>query len=336
MCVRKVFKQGYNPYRIMPRLTGMEWLKKHIAKLEVSKLQDSIDKIKKIKAKIYDEFQPWTPLKLILLNYSLDTCTTIIRKKVFFKYKYYVDLFAGSGLNKIKNSDDFFIGSPLVASLNYSKDYNSMFFYEKNIEFFNALKKRLESLKKNNLKVVPGDCNSFLDNIMEKINKSNTYAFFFVDPYCMEFSWDSMKRLLNIREDTIIGRDILFNFMSSGIIRFIGLAKKGKSNGIELTEFFGNDSWKQVNSIEDSVELYKRNILEERPRTIIKTIKIKSKKHGFCYHLFFITNKTKGQNPWLKSIDKVKKEIESNSDKSVEMSLDIIKKRQSELHTYFQ
>lgn len=314
----------------MQKLTGMEWLKKHISKLEVTN-SEFREKIKNIEPKIYNEFQPWTPLKLVLLNYALSTCTIIARKKTFFKQMYYVDLFAGSGINKIKDSNDFFIGSPFVASLNYSNDYTSMFFCEDDPNFSIALGKRLDSLKKDNLKLTPKDYTLCLDDIIKITNNPNRYTFFFIDPHCLEFGWDSMRKILNIRKNSIVGRDILFTFMSGQIRRCMGLAKKGESEGEGLTKFFGDESWKNVDSIEDAVKLYINHILKETPQTIIKTIKIQSKKHGFCYHLFFITNKTKKENPWLKSIDKAKMEIENNSDKSVEMALNIIKKRQADL-----
>ncbi|MFH1324509.1 MAG: three-Cys-motif partner protein TcmP [Nanoarchaeota archaeon] len=320
----------------MQKLTGMEWLKKHISKLEFtsSKFKKEIEKIKNIQPEIYNEFQPWTPLKLVLLNYALDTCTTIIRRKEFFKKMYYIDLFAGSGINKIKGSNDFLIGSPLVAVLNYSIDYDLMFFCEDDPDYSSALSARLAYFRKSSLKPIPKDCNLCLNQIMKVVNNQNVYAFFFVDPYFMEFGWDSMKKILNINRNYTIGRDILFTFMSGVIIRFIGLAKKGGSEGAGLTKFFGSESWKNVNSIDEAVKLYKTRILEETPQTVVKTIKVKSDKHGFCYHLFFITNKTKNANPWLKSIDKAKREIEANSDKSVELALDLIKKRQADLSQF--
>lgn len=320
----------------MQKLTGMEWLKKHISKLEVtnSEFIEQIGQIKNIKPEIYNEFQPWTPLKLVLLNYALDTCTMIIRRKPFFKHMYYVDLFAGSGVNKIKDSSDFLIGSPLVASLNYSNDYDSMFFCENDANFSIALKKRLDFLKRRNIKPILKDCNTCLNEIMDLVNNPNVYTFFFVDPYFAEFGWDSMRKILNIRRDVIVGRDILFTFMSGQLIRCVGLAKKGISSGEELTKFFGDESWKKIEGIEELVNLYTTHILKEVPKTVVRTIKIQSNKHGFCYHLLFITNKTQGENPWLRAIDKAKKEIESNSDKSVEMALDIIKKRQADLSQF--
>ncbi len=311
----------------MQKLTGMEWLKKWIRELEVtnSRFKDEIQEVTKIKPDVYNEFKEWTPLKLILLDYTLNVCTSIIKNTSFFKKSYYIDLFAGSGINKIKGTEDFLIGSPLIASLNHSDAYSSMIFCEKEKSYSEALDLRIKSLKKNNLNVMKNEYEICLDCVLEKVGDRNTYSFFFIDPHCMEFKWNEMKKVLQVRSD------IIFTFMSSEIFRAVGLANSGISEGEGLTNFFGDESWKAVNDIDDLVGIYKSNILKERTEAPIRLIKIKSKQFNFCYHLFFITNKTLGDNKWLMAIDKVKKEIESNSDKSVEIAMHIVKKRQLEL-----
>lgn len=316
----------------MRSLTGMEWLKKQIKELEVtnSNFKEQIQQITKIKPEVYNEFMEWTPLKLILLNYTLNICTTIINKSTFFKRKYYVDLFAGSGINKIKHKEDFLIGSPLIALLSHPNVYDSMFFCEKDDVLSNTLDLRLDTLKKKNIILIKKRYESCLDNILEKINTSNTYSFFFIDPNCMEFSWESMKKVLKLRSD------IIFTFMSSEIYRAVGSAKSGIGEGETLKNFFGDNSWNKANNVDELVEIYKNNILKERPNGIIKSVKIKSEQYYFHYTLFFITNKTTGENKWLNGIEKAKKEIESNSDVAVRKAMDIVKKRQFQLTNFFK
>ena len=316
----------------MQKLTGMEWLKKWIKKLEVtnSKFKNEIQQITSIKPDVYNEFKEWTPLKLILLNYALDVCTTIIKNTSFFKKSYYVDLFAGSGINKIKGTEDSLIGSPLIASLNHSDAYSSMIFCEKEPQYSEALDLRLNILKKNNLDVMKKEYELCLGNILKKVSDRNTYSFFFIDPYYMEFEWSEMKKVLQVRSD------IIFTFMSSQIFREVGLVRSKIGKGENLMKLFGGDSWEPAKNADDLVEIYKKNILKERSEAPIRIIKVKSEQFNFCYHLFFITNKTKGNNKWLRAIDKAKKEIEKNSDKSVEMALNIVKKRQSELSQFPQ
>lgn len=306
----------------------MDWLMKGMKALEItnSQFKEEISHIQAINPDVYNEFGAWTPLKLILLNYVFHVCSTIINRTTIFKHKYYVDLFAGSGINKIKGKDDFIIGSPLITSLSaHSVLYDKMFFCEKDPAFSETLNLRLDFLKKNNLVIHRKEYASCLGEILECVNQRDTYSFFFIDPNCMEFKWEHMREILKSRSD------IIFNFMSSLIYRDIGLFKSGKGKGKELIDLFGDDSWKQANNVDELVEIYKVNILKQRKDAPIRTIRIHSGRFNFCYHLFFITNKTSGENKWLQAIDKAKSEIETQSDKAVMMAFDLIKKRQLDL-----
>lgn len=315
--------------KMSDKLTGMKWLNEHIKQLEITTNQfnEITREVAKINPKIYNKFQAWTPLKLVLLNYALDVCTLIISSNIknnkIFEKSYYIDLFAGSGLNKINN--DYLIGSPLISSLKYSNRFDSLFFCENNLQLYNSLKKRLDFINKNNVFSEYGDCNKCLSDIIKKINYPKSYSFFFIDPHCMEFSWQSMTEVLKLRSD------VVFTLMTSEIFRSIRLCNSGKSNGDYLTSFFGDESWREIDNYDTLVEKYKSNILKLRQNAIIEDIVVKSKKFNFCYHMIFITNQTKNGCPWTRAIKKAKEEIESNSDKSVELALEIVKKRQKTL-----
>lgn len=316
-------------------LTGMNWLKKQIGKLEVSTSNHSetIDEIKTMSPKVYNEFQAWTPLKLILLNYSLTTCSTIItsiikNRSYIFDKMYYVDLFAGSGFNKIKGpNNDFFVGSPFIALLNHLEKFDGLFFCEANKKFNDALQKRLDYFKNTKINLSNGDYKDSLDDILKIVSQNKSYSFFFIDPYSMEFDWGSMEKILNVRSD------IIFNFMTGNIIRDV-CAGKGRRNNKVLDGFFGSNTWKKINTDDELIEFYIQKIKSKRKNAVVRTIKVHSKKHGFRYHLFFITTETKGGTSWIRAIEKAKSEIESQSDIAVELALDIVKKRQRDLSSF--
>lgn len=304
-------------------------VKKQIGKLETSKskYKKIIEEIRFIYPGVFNEFESWTPLKLILLNYVFDMCSIIINKQSFFKKMYYVDLFAGSGLNRLSETSDFLIGSPLITALTHGDKYDKMFFCENDEKLFSALEARINSLKKDNLVCVYGDSNNNLDGIMKTINEEKyAYSFFFIDPFAMEFPWSSMKKVLGVRSD------VVFTLMTSQIIRSIDLANKFNDAATvnKLNAFFGDDSWRKVKSPEDINALYQNNIKKERKGAITKSIKVRSA-GGFFYDVIFITTETKGGSPWIKVLDGAKKEIETHTDKAVDLAMDIIKNRQQTL-----
>lgn len=309
-------------------LKGMPWLNKRVSRIEEtsSNFEKEIKEIKNIEKGVVNEFKPWTPLKLAFLDFTLDVCAIVANRK--FIKKNYIDLFAGSGMNKIEGRyEDYFIGSPFISLLNHRDKFTKFFFCEKDIYFFKALKKRIGVLELANCELYCGDCNHKLDDILNKINKTRSYNFFFIDPSKLEFSWESMGKILKIRSD------ILLTFMPRAAWRSVTAQQKTGNKSPALDRFFGNSSWKKAIREEDLVEIYKMNILKERKDAIIISTRINSKR-GFNYYLFFITHQTRGNNPWLDPIRSAKEEIEKNSDSAIKTLLDIIKKRQFTLKDF--
>ena len=248
------------------------WLQKQIKKIEEtnSKFCNEIKKIKEINPEIFNEFNHWTPLKLTFLNFTLDVCAIVANKK--FKYKNYIDLFAGSGINKTKGKyQDFFIGSPFIALLNHNNKFNSFIFCEKDPLFYNALKNRIEGLNFK-AKLYNEDCCCKLEDILKDISleSERAYNFFFIDPYKLEFSWECMKKILNIRSD------ILITFMTRTIWRTINTEQATGHGHEALVRIFGDESWKNINSEKGVLELYKSNIIKERKDAVVLSTQINS------------------------------------------------------------
>lgn len=313
------------------KLEGIQWLKEQLRKIEesTSPFNKEIVSLRNISKGVYNDFHEWTPLKLAVFNYTLDIYTKIARK--YFSKIYFFDLFAGSGINKLKNND-FVIGSPFIAFLNHKKDYEKFLFCEysnenKDKKNYSALKKRLDYFKTDKILIYNHCCNEILNSILTEIDQNvNNSSFIFIDPYCMEFNWESMKKVLNLKSD------ILLTFMSNLIYNRCVTKERGKEDSKKLDEFFGNNSWKKANSPEELIEIYKSNILKVRPNAIMENIKITSVKNkGFCYEMLFITNKTKGNNNWMNAIHDLKLKIEKNSDEMVRKSLDMLKRGQTSI-----
>ena len=311
----------------MQSITVMEWLKEQIKKLEStnSEFKEKIDKISSMNPQVYNEFKEWTPLKLIFLNYTLGMYTPIISKN--FNYMFYVDLFSGSGINKINK--DILIGSPFIATLKYGNKFNKLFFVDLNQEYTKALDKRLESLSITNKEVINENCNTAIEKILKEIEDYETkHIFFFIDPNAMEVNWETMKKVLSTKSD------IIFNFMTCQIIRaWAGCVANEGCNTKKLDSFYGDQSWKKAKSFDDLLDIYKENIQKIRKNSLIEDIHINGGE-SFNYNLIFITNKTKNNNPWMNVIRKAKEEIEKNTKKAVKDALDIVKKRQSQLSNF--
>jgi len=226
---------------------GRPWLQNQIKKIEEtnSNFKDEIKKIKEIEPQYFNEFNLWTPLKLTFLNFTLDVCAIVANKR--FERKNYIDLFAGSGINKTKGKyGDFLIGSPFIALLNHNKKFTGFFFCENNQNYYKALNDRIKALQLS-AKIYPKDYAYSLDEIINEISKDKkSYNFFFIDPYKLEFSWDCLKKILNIRSD------ILITFMTRSIWRSVKTEQATGNGHDALNRVFGDGSWKNA-SVEDDL-----------------------------------------------------------------------------------
>jgi three-Cys-motif partner protein len=304
------------------------WLNRRLAKLLMTK--DQIGSLAKIKEGIYNPIRSWSPLKLVFLHYVASIYTTIIAKqKKLFPNMYYIDLFSGSGIDKIEDTGDLCLGSPLlIATQIKQKQFNKMFFCENNQEFSKALGLRLERIiDKEKFKIFQKDCNLAIDDILSEL-KQPCHSLIFIDPYCMGISWKTMEKILRLNAD------IIFIFQTVENPR----GKKGKS----FKEFFKN-SEKALEICEKTSEgkireallnLYISDIIETRKpkKTICETIRIQGEK--FYYDVLFITKETRKGNPWMKGIISAKKEIEKNTSIAVKRTLDVLTGRQTTLGKY--
>ena len=99
----------------------------------------------------------------------------------------YIDLFAGAGKARIRNTNKIVLASPMLA-LNIPDKFDRYIFCDEDGQSLDALRKRIErEYPDTDAKFVLGDCNQKVDEILKllpkysKLNKVLTFCF--VDPY---------------------------------------------------------------------------------------------------------------------------------------------------------
>lgn len=182
--------------------------------------------------------------KLKSLAYYLNITNTAMYSK--WSTRYFIDLQAGSGKNKIGN--DFLLGSPLIA-LTAPHPATHFRFNENNADLENAqsaLQMRVEkSPIANRVEIYNEDANIIVDKICQEINgHSGSLNIAFLDPDGLELKWSTVAKLASIKR-----MDLIINFSTSGIVRNIGI-----ENFPLLNEFFGTDQWIQVDTPNDPVK----------------------------------------------------------------------------------
>jgi len=160
---------------------------------------------------VKDTFNPfpsrsWTVMKLLFLKmYVRDVYTPIIGKR--YKKMYFIDLFAGTGLNSYENAEFFIPGSTLVAwffaTYPFDRIYAVGYDMPKDRPPYIWLEKRLKPfIPPKRLRVLRGDANKKVDEIVGELKDEakredgGVHFLAFIDPNCTEVYWSTIEKLV--------------------------------------------------------------------------------------------------------------------------------------------
>lgn len=128
------------------------------------------------------------------------------------KYKWnqlvYVDLFAGAGYAKIKESNKTYLNSALLA-MSIPTPFSKYILCEQDEERFEALSERVKrDFSHLNCELIKGDSNKNVDRVIKALpqfGKGNTrLPFCFVDPYSLNLNFATIKALGQTLMDFLI------------------------------------------------------------------------------------------------------------------------------------
>lgn len=183
----------------------------------------------------------WAQDKLHYVKAYIDTFEISMRNK--WKKRIYVDLFAGPGKCKDKDSGEFFLGSPLLA-LTTKYPFTDYFFVEMDGINIETLRKRVKSadISEDNIHCLVGNANEKVSEIAREIKKcdNNSINLAFLDPEGFELDWKSVAELAKCRR-----MDLIINYSQGGLERAIKNCL-ASDNETSLDKFFGNDEWRKI------------------------------------------------------------------------------------------
>ena len=187
---------------------------------------------------ITEEIGDWGKEKYQLLRLYVQLFSASMKTK--WDCRVYLDLFAGSGRAKIKETTRIVAASPIIA-LDTEPAFDQYIFCEKNKEKFEALQTRVRrDYPEAKVAFQPGDANELVAEVLEKIPQHKpgfkVLSFCFVDPYNLgDLSFDTIDRLSNrfidflvlIATDMDASRNVSRYELSGNLTveRFLGLSE---------------------------------------------------------------------------------------------------------------
>lgn len=172
----------------------------------------------------------------------------------------YIDLFAGAGFSRIRDTEKLIAASPLLA---LHKDFNKYIFCDKREDNCDALSIRSDRLKPGaDIVIIHGDANDCSDQILSLMPKpSKSYkvlALCFVDPFKMgNLKFSTIKNLSQRFVDFLV-------LIPSGMDANRNLDNYIKKKNTTVDEFIGNFHWRDNwNDREYPLKTYEEFIVEE-------------------------------------------------------------------------
>lgn len=180
----------------------------------------------------------------------------------------YIDLFAGAGKARLKDSGKVVHASPLLA-LSVPDPFDRYIFCESDPKGMEALQERVRKLfPDGDVHFVFGDCNERIDEIVAKIPKysktSKVLSFCFVDPFSLNIHFETIKKLAGFIMDFLIllmlmdpmrNQDRYMDTNSDRIDRFLGLSdwrerwQRAQSTNVSFRSFLAKEFAQQMISL---------------------------------------------------------------------------------------
>ena len=186
------------------------------------------------------EYGPWTAIKLDYLARYIDIFETAMRKQ--WKHRNFIDLFSGSGKNRIKKSNKILLGSPLLA-ITTTYPFTGYFFVDSSPEKTKSLEQRCSAyLFPENINIFTGDCNKVVERVVDllKPNQNHSLNLAFLDPQGFELEWSTLAKLASIKR-----MDLIIYYPQMGFTRYLNEAFLTKGpNAVD--KFFGGDEWRII------------------------------------------------------------------------------------------
>lgn len=247
---------------------------------------------------------PWAEKKYKLVHMYDELFTTGMKK--LWGTRVYVDLYAGAGKAKIRDTSKILLGSPLL-SLNIPDKFDKYIFCEKNEALIEGLETRVRREYSDvPVSFVGGDCNEKVDEILGLIprgSKDNkVLTFCFVDPFSLDIEFETIRKLSSRFTDFLI----LFAFSDAKRNESVYI----KENNDRIDKFLGTDAWREkwINERKKGAKfvrflaeeyVHQMILLDYRKESLKTMIENRSGEHDLSlYHLAFFSRHERGYQFW--------------------------------------
>lgn len=187
------------------------------------------------------EIGPWADEKYKLLGGYCEIFTTGMRN--LWDNLIYIDLFAGAGYARIKNSNKIRMTSALIA-MSVNHKFNKYILCESDEKCMAALKFRVKKhFPDVDVIFIDGDSNKNIDEIIKVIPRHSEFEkvlrFCFVDPFSLNLCFKTIQRLSTVGKIDFLILLALYMDANRNVVNYLA------DNSLKVDEFINDSSWRK-------------------------------------------------------------------------------------------
>ena len=194
----------------------------------------------------------WTTLKLNALASYLSGYALALSNQTWCN-RVYIDAFSGTGQCDITSDDgERQIDGSAKIALETKPSFHSLFFIDKKKQHTKALLELCHGYADQHTSVINEDANVAIPKILNNL-KSNDRGVIFIDPYGMNFNWNT---LVTVSKSKL---DVWYLFPLSGLFRnsTVVEANLEKEKDEAVTRLLGDEQWKdKIYKLSPTLDLF--------------------------------------------------------------------------------
>jgi three-Cys-motif partner protein len=186
------------------------------------------------------EVGKWAEEKHGLVSYYAKLFSTGMKNK--WEERVYIELYAGAGYAKVRDTPRTIAGSPIQALL-LEDPFDKYIFCEADSRSLDALKARVKQVAPSaQVAYIEGDCNDHVDEILAEIpaysRDHRVLSLCFVDPYDIGIKFETLRRLSVKYVDFLV---LLAIYMDAARNQ----DNYVKEEAVKINEFLGSIDWRE-------------------------------------------------------------------------------------------
>lgn len=206
------------------------------------------------------EWSYWTKNKLEILSGYLPAFNNAAKRS---KHRIYIDLMAGASSNRERLTGLELDGSPTRA-LKSSPGFTKHVFCEMPAKADSLRQSLTEQFPTLDFRVVGGDCNESIDEILAKLRHLNwAPTFAFIDQQAAEVHWETMAKLSRFKKPTAKSKAELWILVSPAMV---AKGVRGTNSGPfreRVTRFYGTADWLRIQDAREASRITAKQYRQE-------------------------------------------------------------------------